>query len=139
MCRPTAASSTVVGDLAEERARGLERDDLAVLAAVEDDLGGDAVVVHVPEAGGDVVMPFGLPVPPEDDAMIGVGIGLVTSNALPERDQRARVAGDRVVERLEVLRRAVRPQVVVEAGSDVGVGRHHHQRLVAVTRGSDQP
>ena len=36
---------------------------------------------------------------------------------------------------VEVLRGAVRPQVFVQARSDVGVGRHHDQRLVAVTRG----
>ena len=80
----------VVGELAEERTRGLERDDLRVLAAVEDDLGGDAVVVHVPQAGGDVVVPFGLPVAPEHRAAVGVGIGLVGECLARARSARPR-------------------------------------------------
>src|SRR6266478_489729 len=63
MCRPTAASSGFSGG------RFLERNGLVVLAAVEDDLRGDAVEVHVAKPGMHIVVAFGATIPRAADEL----------------------------------------------------------------------
>ena len=91
---------------AERRVGDDERDRLAVLAAVEDDLGGDAVGVEVAHARVRVVVAFGRVqrVEPAHPALL-----------LDERGE--------VVEVVEVLLGAVGPQVFAQPRADVGVAR----------------
>ena len=98
---------------AQERALRLEGDGLAVLAAMEDDLAGDAVSVEVTQAGVDVVVALGAGVS---------GQGRIAVGQLAEhRPHGGRLLGEGV-EVVEVGRRAVGAQLLHQLRPDVGVG-----------------
>ena len=93
-----------------------ERHRFAVLAPVEDHLGGDAVAIHVAQALVDVVVPR------------GPRVRVAAEAGEPSCRSRLPVRGDEGVEVVEVRRRAVVAELLLEQRADVGVRRHHDER-----------
>ena len=96
-----------------------ERDGFAVLAAVEDDLGRDAVVVEIAQPGVHVVVPV---------TRVARQGRVRRFAELAEHRPHLRRLGGPLVEFIEERRRAVRAQVVHQARPDVGVRRDDDER-----------
>ena len=102
-----------------------KRNGFVVRASVEDDLGGDPVIVHVTETCMDVSVSVCLEVVPAPGPLPRLHFGEhVPRVRVEQQAEMFSVLQRIVVELLEVLRRAVRPEVPFEPRTDVGVRRN---------------